>query len=31
MPKFMMVYEGEATDISDMSPEQVPGPGTAAR
>ncbi|MGI9648447.1 MAG: YciI family protein [Acidimicrobiia bacterium] len=23
MPKFMMVYKGEATDMSDMSPEQA--------
>jgi len=22
MPKFMMVYKGEATDMADMSPEQ---------
>jgi len=22
MPKFMMVYKGEATDMSDMTPEQ---------
>jgi len=23
MPKFMMVYKGEATDMSDMTPEQA--------
>lgn len=23
MPKFMMVYKGEATDMSEMSPEQA--------
>ena len=23
MPKFMMVYKGEATDMSDMTPDQV--------